>query len=99
MGLRQSKQVNEKALKDTIKEELLEELTLNTLTALSAELNHRLFEVEKTLGERIARAEEHISDINKTVKLINSSVTLQSQELELLHRTKKTKPSLCTKGS
>ena len=68
MGIRQSKQISEQRIKDSIKEEIIEELTLTTITALSAELNHKLFEIEKTLGERIARSEEEIEILNRVKK-------------------------------
>jgi hypothetical protein len=90
--------IDEQALKDAIKEELIEEITLSTLTTMSAELNHKLFEIEKTFLERMAHAEEKITDLNKITKLINASVSLQNQEIEVLHRVKKSKtPSLLQK--
>lgn len=94
MGLKPSK-CNLKESIDIAVESKLEllraELELDIITRVSAEMNHKMFELEKNFDDQMSSIKQIVNDIESHNKMLGTSLTLQSQEIEVLHKVKKNK--------
>lgn len=66
-------------------EQLKEEIAVDVITRLSAEINHQLFQHEARLNKH----DEQIMDLTNEVRLLRTSILLQTQEIKVLHEIKK----------
>lgn len=87
MGQRQSK--NERAPHSHSPvidlDRLKEEVSVDVIVQVSAELNHSIFEHEA----RIAKHDEQIMELKNDVSLLRTTLLMHSQEIKVLHETKK----------